>query len=33
MGFRYVGIRKIMTFLGLSQTFVSVVFVDVFSLP
>ena len=29
-GFRYVGIRKIMTFLGLSQTFLSVVFVGVF---
>ena len=30
-GFRYVGIRKIMTFLGLPQTFVSAVFVGVFS--
>ncbi len=29
-GFRYVGIRKIMTFLGLPQIFVSVVFVGVF---
>ena len=29
-GFRYLGIRKIITFLGLSQTFLSVVFVGAF---
>ena len=30
-GFRYVGIRKIMTFVGVFQTLLSVVFVGVFS--